>query len=231
MQKTSVELITIVHEIVCDRCGLRAHRSAVEADFKRMTSIGFTAERGSIFGRGRRVEIDLCEQCLRVALGGWLRVQAQAGAEVNRNTEGIFSSFKPEEHGREFPDSHMGLDDVFPVLAIADADEAFSEVPPPDTNNSVPGVKLWTTTVEYRASGEGETIMAWIGHAEDAADAKAELVKAFNEFHGAFGVSVEGEARNSVTELLFSEEALKQIEYLGRKATVRAHAMLHVNRS
>ena len=38
-------------------------------------------------------------------------------------------------------------------------------------------MKLWTTTVEYGASGEGETLMAWIGHAEDAVEAKAELIK------------------------------------------------------
>lgn len=40
-------------------------------------------------------------------------------------------------------------------------------------------MKLWTTTVEYGASGEGETMMAWIGHAENAAEAKAELIKVF----------------------------------------------------
>jgi hypothetical protein len=92
-------------------------------------------------------------------------------------------------------------------------------------------MKLWTTTVEYGASGEGETLMAWIGHAEDAAEAKAELIKAFNEFHGAFGMPVEGVARNSVTELLFSEDALQMLERLEGKATVRAHAMVHFNRS
>ena len=92
-------------------------------------------------------------------------------------------------------------------------------------------MKLWTTTVEYGASGEGETLMAWIGHAEDAAEAKAELIKVFNAFHGAFGMSVEGVARNSVTELLFSEDALQMLERLEGKATVRAHAMLHFNRA
>lgn len=92
-------------------------------------------------------------------------------------------------------------------------------------------MKLWTTTVEYGASGEGETLMAWIGHAENAAEAKAELINVFNAFHGAFGVSVEGVARNSVTELLFSDEALRMLEHLGGRATVRAHAMLHFNRA
>lgn len=92
-------------------------------------------------------------------------------------------------------------------------------------------MRLWTTTVEYGASGEGETLMAWIGHAENSAEANAELIKVFNAFHGAFGVSVEGVARNSVTELLFSEDALQMMERLEGKATVRAHAMIHFNRS
>ena len=231
MQQTSVELTTIVQEIACDRCGLRARRAGEASGFNRMTSIGFTSEQGSIFGQGRRVEIDLCEECLRSALGGWLRVGAPAGARLDRNVEAISPALEPSKDSRAFPDGPHGLDDVFRALAIADADEAVSDVSPPAADIGIPGAKLWTTTVEYGASGEGETIMAWIGHAEDAAEAKAELIKVFNEFHGAYGVSVQGVARNSVTELLFSEEVLRQIEHLGRKATVRAHAMLHFNRS
>lgn len=92
-------------------------------------------------------------------------------------------------------------------------------------------MKLWTTTVAYGATGEGETLMAWIGYAENAAQAKMELIKVFKAFHGAFGESIEGVARNPVTNLLFSEEALKMMERLEGRATVRAHAMLHFNRS
>ncbi len=220
-----------------------------------MTSIGFTAEERSIFGQGQRVEIDLCEHCLRDSLGEWLRVSTQADAEIRANSADL-SAFDPNRHGGEFPAGDLeGLDEVFRSLAVADAEEAGAEMPvtAPDIdrpsvslgqsvsvepermhlnrNHGAPIMKLWTTTVEYSATGEGETLMAWIGHAEDAAEAKAELIKVFNSFHGAFGVSVEGVARNSVTELLFSEEALRQIERLECKATVRAHAMIHVNRS
>ena len=90
-------------------------------------------------------------------------------------------------------------------------------------------MKLWTTTVEYGASGEGETIIAWIGHAENAAEATLGLIDVFGAFHGAFGVSVEGVVRNPVTRLLFSKEALRTLESLEGRATVRAHAMLHFN--
>jgi hypothetical protein len=40
-----------------------------------MLSIGFYACRDSMFGKESRVEIDLCETCLRERLGTWLRVQ------------------------------------------------------------------------------------------------------------------------------------------------------------
>ena len=49
-------------------------------------------------------------------------------------------------------------------------------------------MRLWTTTVAYGATGEGETYIAWIGYAENADGAKMELIKVSNEFHGAFGV-------------------------------------------
>jgi hypothetical protein len=77
MQRANVERITIVHEIVCDHCGARAFRTG-KGNYKQMTSIGFSAQELSIFGRGQRVEIDLCEQYLRTARGKWLRVAASS---------------------------------------------------------------------------------------------------------------------------------------------------------
>lgn len=132
MQQTSVELITMVHEIICDRCGLRARRAAVGSDFKRMTSIGFTADRGSIFEQGRRVEIDLCEQCLRSALGGWLRVTGPVEGAAAANVVAKLAAFDAEQHGGEFPARDaQGLDEVFTSLAVADADEADAQAAPP----------------------------------------------------------------------------------------------------
>ena len=92
-------------------------------------------------------------------------------------------------------------------------------------------MRLWTTTVEYGASGEGETWIARIAHAENAAEAKLDLMEVCGKFHGAFGVPVEGVVRNEVTELLFSEEVFRTLERLEGKATVVAHASLHVNRA
>lgn len=132
MQRASVERVTIVHEISCDRCGLRAYRTAEGSDFKRMTSIGFRAEEGSIFGQGQRVEIDLCERCLRSALGAWLRVRNSADVESGADLAIKLAAFDPGRHGGEFPARDaQGLHDVFRSLALADADEAVAETPPP----------------------------------------------------------------------------------------------------
>lgn len=73
--------------------------------------------------------------------------------------------------------------------------------------------------------------MAFLGHAEDAAEAQAAFTAVFGEFFVQFSMSVEGVVRGPGTERLFSEEALSLIERLEGKATVQAHASLHVNRS
>ena len=73
MQRADVETGSVVNQIVCDRCGRETTRG--ETEFHEMTSIGFKAGYGSIFGDGNHVEIDLCQHCLRETLGAWLRVR------------------------------------------------------------------------------------------------------------------------------------------------------------
>lgn len=74
MQLKGIEPVSVVDQINCDRCDKEIHRT--DSDFEQMTSIGFDAGYGSIFGDGNRVEIDLCELCLRATLGTWLRVRS-----------------------------------------------------------------------------------------------------------------------------------------------------------
>lgn len=91
-------------------------------------------------------------------------------------------------------------------------------------------MKIWTTYGVYGATGEGETVMACLGHAENAQQAKAAFVAIFGEFFGHFAVAVEGVLRDRINGLLFSDELLKTVEGLEGKATVVAHAKLHINR-
>jgi len=79
MQRTDIETGSVVNQIVCDRCGKETTR--IETEFHEMTSIGFKAGYGSIFGDGSHVEVDLCQHCLRETLGTWLRVRDE---ETNR---------------------------------------------------------------------------------------------------------------------------------------------------
>jgi hypothetical protein len=91
-------------------------------------------------------------------------------------------------------------------------------------------MKIWTTYGLYSGTGEGETVMAWLGHAEDAQEAKAAFVAVFGEFFGRFAVAVEGVLRDNVTGMLFSDGLLGTVRRLEGKAAVVAHAQLYINR-
>jgi hypothetical protein len=73
MRFETVESVSVVNKIKCDRCGRLTARD--ELEFHAITSIGFNAGYASIFGDGNRVEIDLCEPCLKDTLDKWLRVK------------------------------------------------------------------------------------------------------------------------------------------------------------
>lgn len=75
MRRTDAETGSTVNQIVCDRCCKETTRG--ETEFHEMTSIGFKAGYGSVFGDGNHVEIDLCQHCLQETLGAWLRVRDQ----------------------------------------------------------------------------------------------------------------------------------------------------------
>jgi hypothetical protein len=97
MQIKSMKMVSVVSQIRCDRCGKEVARG--ELDFQELTSIGFTAGYGSVFGDGNRVEIDLCEPCVRDALGAWLRVTTSAEPPL----AAMLNAFNAEVHAGEFP--------------------------------------------------------------------------------------------------------------------------------
>jgi hypothetical protein len=97
MQVNTVESVSVVTQIKCDRCGKEVARD--DLGFQEMTSIDFKGGYGSIFGDGNRVEIDLCEPCLRDTLGTWLRVKTPGEAPL----AAMLATFNTEIHGGEFP--------------------------------------------------------------------------------------------------------------------------------
>lgn len=72
MKTVLLESIEVVSELCCDRCGLRAART--DPAFQEFTSIDHLGGYGSIFGDGTRLQIDLCQGCLRELAGPWLRL-------------------------------------------------------------------------------------------------------------------------------------------------------------
>ena len=76
MQLKDVRPEPYTKAIHCDRCGLIAERG--DAEFEEMTCLQMKAGYASIFGDGNAVEIDLCQRCLKLTLGQWLRVSDPA---------------------------------------------------------------------------------------------------------------------------------------------------------
>lgn len=158
MQRTRFERVTIVHEIVCDRCGQHANRAVEGGAIKRMTSIGFTAQEGSIFGQDRRVEIDLCERCLRSALGAWLRVRAPASGEIGVDLAHGLSALDPERHGREFPLRNLeGFGALADSADLAGPAKAAPEAPPSARTSGSPDA--WVPVAElFNRLADGTTL-------------------------------------------------------------------------
>lgn len=97
MQLKAIEAVNVIHQIRCDRCGKEVERG--EVGFATMTLIGFDAGYDSIFGDGNRVEVDVCESCLRDTLGPWLRVKTPVDTPLEKK----LAAFRTDVHGGEFP--------------------------------------------------------------------------------------------------------------------------------
>ncbi|MEJ6004760.1 hypothetical protein WG899_04310 [Paucibacter sp. AS339] len=99
MQIKDVRPESFVKQIRCDRCGRLADVS--EGEFQEFVSIDLKAGYASIFGDGRDVQLDLCQHCLKTALGVWLRVSD--ADDRQRQLEDRLKQFDPDRHGGEFP--------------------------------------------------------------------------------------------------------------------------------
>lgn len=97
MQIKDVRPEPYTKQIRCDRCGLLAERG--DAEFTEMSCIRMKAGYGSIFGDGNKVEVDLCQRCLKLTLGRWLRVTDPA--QQDQFLESRLSQLNSEQHGGE----------------------------------------------------------------------------------------------------------------------------------
>lgn len=102
MQIYDIRVVSVAWQISCDRCEKAVQRG--QPGFEEMRSIGFDAGDASIFGNGNRVDLDLCEACLRETLGAWLKVKTPADTPVKT----MLAAFKSEGHGGELPAPEPG---------------------------------------------------------------------------------------------------------------------------
>ena len=112
MQIKDVRPDSFTKQIRCDRCGRLFEHNDVE--FHEAASIDLKAGYGSVFGDGNDVQIDLCQHCLKLTLGRWIRV-VEPGQNM-RSLKHFLDLFDPEKHGAKFPavadDSLVAPDDM-----------------------------------------------------------------------------------------------------------------------
>ena len=62
-----------VNSVVCDGCGLEANADS-GYEFQEFISVSHQCGYGSIHGDGKKIDIDLCQQCFADMCGDMLRV-------------------------------------------------------------------------------------------------------------------------------------------------------------
>lgn len=69
------KVVQDVAACTCDRCQRRMTPGDDDLwEWGEKLSVSFHGGYGSIFGDGNKVEIDLCQQCVKETLGAWLRI-------------------------------------------------------------------------------------------------------------------------------------------------------------
>jgi hypothetical protein len=90
-------------------------------------------------------------------------------------------------------------------------------------------MKLWTVWQDYFATGEGRTLMAHIGYAENAQEAIEGLGREFDPYFASGAEALERVHENEVTQALFAPAAFKRARELEGGATLALTARSHFN--
>jgi len=88
--------------------------------------------------------------------------------------------------------------------------------------------KIWTVTQDYFATGEGRTIMAWIGYAESETEALKRFTERFNPYYTP-SQAQQGFVKDDIVVYLFSEKVLSFAEKNIDKCMLDMHAAVHFN--
>jgi hypothetical protein len=88
---------------------------------------------------------------------------------------------------------------------------------------------VWTVWAEYAGTGEGQTVVVWIGYAADALEACRVFGSRFDEFFVRFCKAEEGVALNELTELLITPVVGARLQGANGRANVEFYAKFHLN--
>lgn len=99
MQVKDVRPMSYIKQLRCDRCGLLSEVG--DAEFAEFISVDTKAGYGSTFGDGNDVQIDLCQHCVKIVLGEWLRITHPE--DRTHELQERLDRFDPERHGGELP--------------------------------------------------------------------------------------------------------------------------------
>ena len=90
---------------------------------------------------------------------------------------------------------------------------------------------LWTGWMDYFATGEGRSLMAYIGYAQNADELRKSAGIALSEYY-AKGLDVaEGLVENNVTLAVFSAKTFELVRALDGQASLCCHGLVSFNRS
>ena len=90
---------------------------------------------------------------------------------------------------------------------------------------------LWTGWMDYFATGEGRSLMAYIGYAQNADELRKSASQALGEYY-AKGLDVaEGLVENNVTLVVFSAKTFELVRALDGQASISCFGLVSFNRS
>lgn len=90
-------------------------------------------------------------------------------------------------------------------------------------------MRLWTVRNDYYATGEGRTLMAWIGYAKDQSEALERFGDAFDSYFARGAGAAEGVVGNEVIDHLFSQRVLDEVRSMEGGAAIQLTGCLHFN--
>jgi hypothetical protein len=92
-------------------------------------------------------------------------------------------------------------------------------------------MKLWTVSPDYYATGEGRSLLAWIGYADGERAVLERFGQSFDPFYARGADAAEGLVEDAVVRLLLGSGALEDVRRLNGRENLELHGRLHFNRA